>query len=417
MLRSGLVKVAAAVAVVVTTVVVSAGFAAAEPGFSPIQAMPLPAGSQPGNQISYLATSCPSTTNCTAVGARYSGAGGPVAVSESSGTWGTAAAIAMPAGAVGTQPRLTAVSCPSVGNCVAVGYYKTSGTSTKPLLVSEASGTWGAAASPTPPAGANTGATQLAALAGVWCASVGNCVVVGSYTGPGTSEFLMTEVERSGTWSVMAKLRVGADTGGTNLVSAMGLACTSTGNCTAVAWNGASYAWTKTDGSWGTPRLISPNWRFFVSDVACPSPAICIAVGGVGDLAAATTETSGKWGALHVLPQPSGSPATDASSLYAIACQPTVCMAVGIAAELAAYDEYFPEYSVAATWSNRTWSRMVLEQGVPAGSAASNYSSLDGVACPSGASCLAIGGGGVSSAPPSNGPPANYPYSTVLTPG
>lgn len=60
---------------------------------------------------------------------------------------------------------------------------------------------------------------------------------------------------------------------------------------------------------------------------------------------------------------------------------------------------------------------MVLEQGVPAGSAASNYSSLDGVACPSGASCLAIGGGGVSSGPPSNGPPANYPYSNVLTPG
>ena len=414
-LGSGLAKIAAGVAVLVSAVAFSAGLAAAEPGFSPIQSIPLPAGSQPTDLIQYGPTSCASTTDCTAVGGQFHG--GPVADSESSGVWGVAAAIAVLAGATGSESRLSAVSCPSVGDCVAVGNYKVSRTSTQPLLVSEVSGTWGAATSPTLPVGANTGSSQLAALAGVWCASVGNCVVVGSFTGPGTSQFLMTAVERSGTWSAMAELRVGTDTGGTNLVSAMGLACTSTANCTAVASNGASYSWTKTNGSWGIPRLMSTNRHFFVYDVACPSPGMCIAVGGAVYSAEAITETSGKWGALHTLPPPSGSQATNVSSLYAIACQPTVCMAVGIAARLAAYGEYFPQYSVAATWSNGTWSPLALEQGVPAGSAASNSSFLEGVACPSPASCLAIGGGGVSPAPPSNGPPAYYPYSTVLTPG
>ena len=411
-----LLRISATVGVVATIVVLAVGCASAEPGFSSVEAMPLPAGSQPADYITYNATSCASMTNCTAVGARFQSVGGPVAVTESSGTWGTPVEIAMPTGAIGTQPRLTSVSCPSVGDCAAVGYYKTSSSSSKPLLVAESSGTWGAATSPTLPASALTGSTQLATLAGVWCASAGSCVAIGSYSGSGATKLMMAAVETAGTWSALSELPAVPGATAANYISSTGIACTSMGNCAAVAWIGASYAWTETAGVWGAPTLIAPDTRFFPSDVACPSSTVCIAVGEDGGRAAAITETSGTWGTPYVFPQPDVSPATNVAQLSSIACQPTICMTVGIAADLAAYGAYFPQYPAAATWFEGTWSPMALEQSVPAGSAASNESSLDGIACPSVTTCLAVGGAGVSPPPPSNGPTANYPFSTVLTP-
>jgi hypothetical protein len=346
------------------------------------------------------------------------GEGRPTVVTQTSGVWGTALAIALPAGGVrGTRnpAQLDSVSCPSVGNCLAVGGYPTGSGATQPMLTSETAGTWGVATSVAPPAGALTGSSAYASLEGAWCASPGNCVAVGSYTDTGFNDVLMSAVETSGSWGTATALP--AVTGASpNLLFARSLTCTSAGNCTVVAVGGSglqSYGWTETLGTWGVPTLLAPAASsFFVWGVACPSATTCIAVGQALSRAATVTETSGAWGALTQLRTPRLSPRTRMTAiLTSIACQSAICEAVGTAQSAASGQLAYP---IATTWSGGAWSSMGLERSVPAGTGLADNSAFTGVACPSASKCVAVGGGGLYPYHAANQPV--YPYSTVLTP-
>lgn len=406
-LAAGLVRKISTVAVVAAaSVALSPGFATAEPGFSPQQVIPIP-GANPA-EGDYAALACASTSTCTAVG--ETGAGDLLVAAEASGTWGTPQTIALPAGAL--RGGLDAVTCPSEGNCLAVGQFETSGDDWLPVVVSQTSGTWGAAASVLPPPGAPPDTDGLTAFSDAWCASAGNCTAVGSFEIPGGTQ-LMSAVETSGTWGATAAL---LPISGWHVSPS--LACTSTGNCTAVA---GPYAWKEASSSWGAPTLIagppdSSTSAFFAGSIACTDATTCIAVGGVsGDRwtqAATVTETSGVWGALQLLPTPNLSPGTSVSGLASISCQPTVCVAVGQASNN--YGPYQQEYPIALTWSSGTWSSMGLEQINPAGSGQNPGSWLGAVSCASAARCLAVGVAGVFT--PSGGPVGAYSFSTVLEP-
>ena len=356
--RSVVLRTFAAAGLVVTTVVVAAGFAAAEPGFAPVQAMPASAS----------AVSCPSTTSCTAVGA--GGVDDPFAVVESSGTWGTPIEITLPAG--GLSGQFDAVNCPSVGNCLAVGSYIAMGGATLPLLASETSGMWGAATNEAPPTGALAGSSEHAEFTGAWCASAGNCVVVGSYQISEYTGLPMTAVETSGNWGPASPFPAATSGNGFFYLTTPSLACKTTTNCTVVD---GSDAWTETDGTWGAPTQITSEPFFTARGIACPSATTCIVVGAWTDAdppgAASVVETNGAWGPMN------GRFFGDISSLSAIACEPTVCVAIGSAASDSDWDPRTYHYGMAATWSNGSWSSSALTGTI-----------FNGISCASATQCF-----------------------------
>ena len=393
-------------------VLLAESIALAEPGFSAVQVIP-GQGGDPSSSVYFNHIACASTTSCTAIGRS---AGTPEVATESSGVWGATTAIVLPAGAVGA--RLDAISCPSTGNCVTVGlFYPTSSVVLEPMIVSESSGLWSAATSASPPPDALTGGSEVATFSGAWCASAGNCVVVGRYATTSGTTLLMSAAEVSGTWGATNSLPAVASSDAFP-GSSPSVSCTSTGNCFAVA---GPYVWPETAGTWGSPMPIAaspgpPYSAFYASDIACASATKCIAVGDVSSYrntqSAAVTESSGTWSAVEVLPTPKLSPYTSVSGLSSISCQPTVCMAVGTAAS--SYDPKGQDYPIAATWSGGSWSSMGIEQVDPAGSGQGDGSGLSGVSCASPTQCLGIGRAGVFT--PSGGFVEVYSYSTNLTP-
>lgn len=352
------------IAVVAGTIVFAAsGLAAAQPGFAPVQVMTASAAS----------VSCPSVTSCTAVGG--SGIGNPFVVVDTSGTWGAATVIALPAGGLGGE--LDSVTCTSTGNCLALGSYLASNGGTQPLLASESSGQWSAATSVAPPAAALEGSSEHAQFTDAWCASAGNCVAIGSFQISEYTGLPMTATEVSGVWSATAELPAVTGGGGFFYLTTPSLACTSAGNCTAVD---GSDAWAETGGTWGIPRQITPAPFFTAHGIACPSPTTCIAVGAWTDAdppgALSLVETNGTWGGFNQ--RWFG----DISSLTAISCEQNVCVAIGSAVSDSNWDPRSYNYGMAATWSNGSWSSLALTS-----------TPFSDISCASTTQCLAIGAG------------------------
>jgi hypothetical protein len=116
--------------------------------------------SEPNEFNSPLASvSCSAPDDCAAVGWYVTAKSGPtkhgLLLSERNGTW-KASPLVLPAKAnASTGVFLTSVSCPSRGNCLAVGYYAGKGK-THGLIVRERAGKWGRAANAALPKGASS---------------------------------------------------------------------------------------------------------------------------------------------------------------------------------------------------------------------------------------------------------------------
>src|SRR4051812_13500918 len=124
-------------------------------------------------------------------------------------SWGTGVKAALPADA-GSKPNvaLSSVSCASAGDCSAVGSYTDSSDHRQGLLLSKSGGTWARGVKATLPAGA--GSKPSVRLNAVSCPSAGNCSAVGSYTdGSGKQGLLLSE--SGGTWAAGTKAVVPAD--------------------------------------------------------------------------------------------------------------------------------------------------------------------------------------------------------------
>jgi len=148
----------------------------------------------------------------------------------SGGTWGTAEEI--PGAAQlnqGGNANITWLSCGSVGNCSAVGYYKGAHRQ-QAMVVNETNGTW-RTAKEVPGIGAlNHGSAQLNSVS---CRSAGNCSAGGSYLdGSGHTQVFVVS-ETNGTWGTakevpgIATLNQGGD------ATMEALWCGSAGNCSA----------------------------------------------------------------------------------------------------------------------------------------------------------------------------------------
>ena len=167
-----------------------------------------PANAAEDPEVFIRRVSCASAGNCMVAGSyeeepepeKYREQG--MLLSETGGAWQPAVRAAMPAGAAsGPRPEFEALSCPSAGNCSAVGNYRDSAEEEQGFLLSESAGVWGTGVEVSLPANASVHPGPSVRLNRLSCHSAGNCTAAASYADiAGNSRgFLVSDT--AGTWS------------------------------------------------------------------------------------------------------------------------------------------------------------------------------------------------------------------------
>jgi hypothetical protein len=151
--------------------------------------------------------SCPSAGNCTAGGyyTDHAFRNQAFVASERNGRWGNA--IKVPGTAsldAGGNAQVFSVSCPSRGTCAAVGYYTDRSQGIQAFVASERNGRWRTAFEVPGLAALNTGGNAEAFS--VSCPTAGNCAAVGYYTDRSSRSQALVVTERNGRWGNAIKV-------------------------------------------------------------------------------------------------------------------------------------------------------------------------------------------------------------------
>jgi len=142
------------------------------------RAAPLPAGS--GAVASLHAVSCPLVTLCFAAGFHYDAASNSqlLMLKWSAGKW-SVVKVPLPVGAAANpQAEVSGLSCPSTTQCIAVGAYVGVNGSHQGLLLTRSGTSWKAAKAPLP---AGAASEPWATLTTVSCPAVSRCTAGGGY--------------------------------------------------------------------------------------------------------------------------------------------------------------------------------------------------------------------------------------------
>jgi hypothetical protein len=221
--------------------------------------------------------SCASAATCMAVGESITGSSGinlqhPLAELWNGGMW-KIADVAEPGG----YGALTAVSCTSASECIAVGYSMSTGVGRRPLAERWNGSSWAVEQVPAPAAASG------AELSGVSCSSPSASVAVGNY-----STFVkhpLAETWNGQSWNITP---TPSDVG----VVFEGISCPAATACWAVARNEQKERsdplagfW---DGSTWTLAVTLPGQRSHLpghkgtlAGISCATTSACVAVGGV----------------------------------------------------------------------------------------------------------------------------------------
>jgi hypothetical protein len=376
-------------------------------GFGVAASLPADAVTGTDQIVSLNSVSCPSAGNCSAVGSYLTKTGHleGLLVSEKAGRWQPGIAPVLPANATASQGvSLNSVSCTSAGNCSAVGSYDDSSGS-EGLLLTETAGTWGAGVEAAVPATA-TVTGQYASLYSVSCPSDGNCTAVGNYhDSSGGGALLVTE--SAGTWQTGVEATLPANASTTEPSAGLGsVSCSSTGNCTAIgsyidsSGNGPGLLLTETAGVWGTgveatlPANAATTEQFVdMASLSCVSAGNCTAVGNYNtahsDDGVLLTETAGTWSPGLKAALPANAAAPDQINLNGVSCPSAAnCVAVGD------YVDHGGNIrGVLLSRNAGEWSRGV-EAALPANAvkqAPNQLGGLNSVSCTSAGNCSAVG--------------------------
>jgi hypothetical protein len=241
MRQRALVAVMAAAGLAGAMAVVAAGPAAGatSPASARVTAAPgawgkaalLPGTGKLGSGGVYGGTvSCPSSGNCTAGGELFDGRG-PFVISERSGHWGTAHKVpGLAALNTGNAALLTEISCATPGNCVAAGSY-TGPANASAWVAVQKGWRWSDAERIR---GLIEPSNGNAIVDAVSCASPGNCTVGGGYDDIGDRFQAFVVTLRNGRWGAAFPVAVGLNTGG--LASVLALSCRKAGDCSAAGY-------------------------------------------------------------------------------------------------------------------------------------------------------------------------------------
>jgi hypothetical protein len=318
-----------------------------------------------------LAVSCPSPTNCVAVGA----SGADPLAERWNGTRWSVVADAVPSAWL--NARLRSVSCPTTTSCFAVGEYQTDAFA-KPLVEHWDGVRWSVVSVPAP-SGADS-----AELNGVSCHDAKTCFAVGDFFA--TTQQLFVERWNGSGWTVGA-VGPGGDT--SPLLDAV--SCPSATRCFAVGsyipsldaratlverWNGSSWSVVAGPSPGGGARPV-------LGAVSCATADDCNAVGDV-DLPAARKALAEHWNGTDwsIVPIPSPKGSVSATLSGASCSSTTACWAVG------QYDTGHRIRSLVERWDGRS-----CAIGAAADPDGAKLTALYGLSCRGATSCLSVGEG------------------------
>jgi hypothetical protein len=342
---------------------------------------------------------------------------------EINGAWGVPTAAVLPSDAAsastgGQGATLYEVTCNGPGNCTAVGSYVDTSGADQAMVASETNGVWGAATKTTLPGGHDTSSSQYAELYDVTCTSVGNCIAGGYYKDTnGSNDYqAMLVQETGGAWQTAVKVQLPSDEGtGSNGQSAAfdTLACTSPGDCVAGGYYTDSadvqqaMTDTETGGAWAqATKLTLPagysttDAGAYIDGMSCTSLGDCVGAGGYTDSGdvehpMVATSTNGVWGTGSPLALPSdadtGANGHDAGLDDVTCASPGNCVATGVYTTTAGSGDDVP---MTATETNGVWAtpaRLALPANAHADSATDHYDTLAGLSCTGPANCVAVG--------------------------
>jgi hypothetical protein len=266
--------------------------------------------------------SCPSAASCTTVGSytrkdKNGGTGGtyPWEFDETGGSWASGGlGLQLPAGAAttvdyrggGASPFLgfSGLSCPSAGNCTAIGGYVDDHSNFQGAIFEERDGQWSNGIEAPAPRNAtpnNDPMQLLNPLVAVSCAAPDDCAAVGWFVvGHSETQHGLLLTDRSGHWRATGLVlpRGARAPGG---VFPTSVSCASSGHCVAVGYyagHGKTHGLIvrERNGRWERAANASvpanaaaaSKSHTFLNSVSCPSARFCLAGGSYSDRSGAT---------------------------------------------------------------------------------------------------------------------------------
>jgi hypothetical protein len=259
-----------------------------------------------------VSVSCASAGNCSA-GGSYTDSSGflrAFVASEVNGTWHNAIEVRRTTALSQAHvAEVDSVSCASAGNCGAGGFYWDASGLRQAFVVREVNGTWRRAIPVPGTATRNRGGD--ARIASVSCASAGNCIAGGYYSGSiGQQAFVVSEV--NGTWRTAIKVPGTATLNKGGYAAVNSVSCASAGNCSVAGFYHAgsrtqqAFVASEVHGTWhnaikvpGTATL-NKGGDAAVNSVSCASAGNCSAGGFYSDSSNAVqalvvSEVNGTW--------------------------------------------------------------------------------------------------------------------------
>jgi hypothetical protein len=294
-----------------------------------------------------------------------------------------------------TTPQTELVSCPSTSFCAAVGTYTDAGGARRGLLDTFAGGTWTAVAAPvTGLVPAVDPSDPVASVRAVACPVPGWCAAVGSYRDlDGSTDALELTLE-GGAWHAATLARVWSQ-GTPSRVT-----CPAAGECVAVGDDtAAGTIWTLHGDTWqaevapdaGLTPPASARAAPRLTDVSCPAPDRCVAVGlyyaqDGAESGLIETLAGGTWYPASAPPPAGIAPAEYA--LDVVSCPaPGDCVAMGGSGDRAGSLHTLIETLASGTWHGR----LAPTRGVGLGGAGRHWEYVTSLACPAPGSCVATG--------------------------
>jgi hypothetical protein len=335
--------------------------------------------------------------------ARTVGSGPPRAGQVASGgLWsraiGAPGSSALNAGGDGV---VLSMSCPSVGDCAAGGYYTDGSSSNQASVASELSGVWGNAIELPGSAALNVGGN--AQVLSVSCPSASNCAAGGFYTDGKLHDQAFVASERNGHWSNAIEVPGTAALNPHAKAWVYSVSCPSAGNCAAggyftdSSYDIQAFVVDERNGRWGTvlevpgSAALNAGANGVVLSVSCPSAGNCAAGGEYADRSArfqalVASEQNGHWGNAIKVPGTAALNAGGVASVNWVSCPSAGnCLAGGYYT-----DHAFRMQAFVATERNGRWGNAIELPGsaeLNVGGSAQVYT----VSCPSAGNCAAGG--------------------------
>lgn len=363
----------------------------------------LPAGANANPGVGLRSVSCASMGDCTAVGTYDDSSGRQgLLLSQSSGSWSPGLEAPLPHATAGPNVALGSVSCVWPRRCTAVGVYTDIPFNTRGLLLNQSSGSWATGLDAPLPLDAHASYPGVQ-LGSVSCPSPGDCTAVGRYSdSSGKGQGLLVS-RRPMVWPPVLEAPLPGDAYADPSADLGSVSCASAGNCTAVghyldgSYHTQALLLSQAAGSWGAgvkavlPQDAGTDPYAGARSVSCASAGSCVAVGRYQDTSNRAqglllNQVAGSWSPGVKAPVPADAAPYPAAALYSVSCPSAgSCTAVGSYTDSSSRQQGLLLQQSSWSWSTAT------RAPLPADAGTTPNVDINSVSCPSAGNCTAVG--------------------------